>query len=108
MRTYESELETMRNLPKFYLGQEVVSPIGKGIIINLQMPSNGLYLSPEKATATIWFSTEDAQAGWVQKDFSLDELKVITVVDVGVMPPSEALKFMEEQLNVRVEAQKSL
>ncbi len=108
MRTYESELETMSNLPKFYLGQEVVSPIGKGIIINLQMPSNGLYLSPEKATAIVWFSTEAAQAGWVQKEFSLDELKVITVVDVGVMSSSEASKFMKEQLNARVEAQKSI
>lgn len=108
MRTYASELESMDKLPKFYLGQEVVTPIGKGIIIRMEMPSNGLYLSPEKSTATVWFSTEAAQQGWVQKEFALDELKVIMTVDVSAMSTHEASVFMTEQMRVRAEAEKSV
>lgn len=108
MRTYASELESMNKLPRFYLGQEVVTPIGRGIIIRMEMPSNGLYLSPEKATAIVWFSTEAAQQGWVQKEFALDELKDIIIIDVGEMSTHEASAFMAEQMRLKTEAEKSI
>jgi hypothetical protein len=62
-------------LPKVYLGQEINTPLGKGIVINMSMPSNGLYLSPEKAELTVWFSTMQFKHGWVQYTYSYNDLK---------------------------------
>ena len=62
-------------LPKVYLGQEINTPLGKGIVINISMPSNGLYLSPEKAELTVWFSTMQFKHGWVQYTYSYNDLK---------------------------------
>jgi hypothetical protein len=63
------------SLPKITLGQEINTPLGKGIVISLSMPSNGLYLSPEKAEVTVWFSTMQFQHGWVQYSYSYNDLK---------------------------------
>jgi hypothetical protein len=63
------------SLPKITLGQEINTPLGKGIVISLSMPSNGLYLSPEKAEVTVWFSTMQFKHGWVQYSYSYNDLK---------------------------------
>jgi hypothetical protein len=62
-------------MPRFHLGQEVETPIGKGIIVKLSMPHNGLYISSNISFATIWFSTSESKSGWVNKEFSLSEIK---------------------------------
>ena len=76
MTDYEKALNSVKDIPKFYLGQEVDTEIGRGIIVHLNMDFNGLYIQPEVATAVVWFSTSDSKGGWVNKSFKLSELKV--------------------------------
>jgi hypothetical protein len=64
-------------LPIFHLGQEVDTEYGRGIIISIAMPHNGLYLSPEQANAVVWYSTEGATQGWVNHEFRLTDLTPI-------------------------------
>ncbi len=71
---YEKQLEHVSTLPDFHLGQEVITPLGLGIIVELRMPFNGLYIEPERSEVTVWFSTADAKGGWVSKGFSLNEI----------------------------------
>lgn len=71
---YDINLKKLSEYPKYYLGQEVNTPEGKGIIISLCMPSNGLYLSPERSTAVIWYGTNMDKTSWVQLSYSLGEL----------------------------------
>jgi hypothetical protein len=81
---YESALERVSSLPKFYLGQEVETKDGRGIIVSLNMFHNGLYLSPESSSAVVWFSTEKAAATgsrWVNAVYLLSELKPIHVCE---------------------------
>lgn len=73
---YEKALILIKDIPKFHLGQEVDTEIGRGIIVLLEMNFNGLYLLPETSTAVVWFSTSDSKSGWVSKSFKLSELKV--------------------------------
>jgi len=74
MNDYESNLNNVSKLPKFYLGQEVDSPNGKGIITNLDMSSNGLYLSPERSTAVVWHGCDSSKTSMVQEQYSLEDL----------------------------------
>lgn len=66
-----------KTLPKYYLGQEVYAAIEgvieKGIIVKLEMPFNGLYISPEKSDCQVWFST-DSTNGWVVHTFKLSDI----------------------------------
>jgi hypothetical protein len=71
---YDVSKRTASYIPKIYLGQEINTPLGKGIVVSLSMPSNGLYLSPEKAELTVWFSTQQAKDGWVQRTYTFTEL----------------------------------
>ena len=74
---YEKALEIVSFIPKFYLGQEVETVDGVGIIVKLEMLHNGLYVSPERSTAVVWFSTEKAVSNgtrWVSSIYSLSEL----------------------------------
>lgn len=70
-------IERMDLMPKFQLGQLVKTPDGEGIIVELKMVWNGLYISEETAKATIWYSTDEAQKGWVSNTYSLNELSVV-------------------------------
>jgi hypothetical protein len=66
-------------MPRFYLGQEVETKDGKGIIVKLGMEFNGLYISPERSNAIVWFSTEKAVLDgrkWVNASYPLSELNV--------------------------------
>jgi hypothetical protein len=77
---YQKALDRIKIIPKIYLGQEVDTPIGRGIVVSIQMAYNGLYLSPEKSTAIVWFSTSEAKGGFVNKQFSLSELKTPQII----------------------------
>ena len=67
-------IERMKLVPKFNLGQLVKTPDGEGIIVNLHVEYNGLYISEETAKATVWYSTDEAKNGWVSKEYALKEL----------------------------------
>jgi hypothetical protein len=74
-------------LPKFYLGQEVYAIISgrieKGILVKLEMPFNGLYISPERAECLVWFST-DSKNGWVTHEFKLTEIAPVVKRQEGI------------------------
>jgi len=74
---YAKAKTVIKELPKFYIGEEVITEIGKGLLISISMPSNGLYLSPERAVGIVWYSTQDSKGGFVQKEFTLAELKKV-------------------------------
>lgn len=67
-------LERVSEMPKFHLGQLVKTSDGEGIIVALRMDWNGLYISEETAKATVWYSTDEAQNGWVSKEYRFSEL----------------------------------
>jgi hypothetical protein len=71
---YEIAKRCVSILPGISLGQEIDTPIGKGIVIRLAMPSNGLYLSPEQAEVVVWYSTMGSKSGWVQSSYKYPEL----------------------------------
>ena len=73
---YEKGLEAVKNIPKVYLGQEVQTPFGKGIIVEMEMDFNGLYIRPEVASVIVWFSTRNSKNGWVTHSFRLNEITV--------------------------------
>lgn len=75
MTDYQKALRQASLMPRFHLGQEVETPIGKGIIVKLVMPFNGLYISSNISFAVVWFSTSDSKDGWVNREFSLSEIK---------------------------------
>lgn len=83
MRTYQTEKESVSELPTFALGEEVEASGNRGIIVELKMPSNGLYLSPERAEAVVWFGADNSaqiegvSGRWGQFQFRLSELKKI-------------------------------
>lgn len=76
---YEKALQIVSTLPRFYLGQEVETKEGTGIIVNLRMQWNGLYIEPNTSEAVVWYSTESAvnsmEGGkWVSFTYKLTEL----------------------------------
>jgi len=73
---YEYALDSVKNIPKIYLGQEVKTPIGKGIVVNIYMSHNGLYLSPDRSKVVVWFSTSCSKGGFVNREFNISELKL--------------------------------
>lgn len=77
MSDYKTQLKLANKVPKFYFGQEVETPLGKGIIVNIHASHNGLYISWESASANVWFSTLEAKGGFVNSTFKLSELKSI-------------------------------
>ena len=77
---YQRALALVAELPKFHLGQEVQTENGTGILIKLEMPQNGLYVSPERSRAVVWHSTQKAvEEGlrWIVAEYRLDEIKPI-------------------------------
>lgn len=76
---YANGLNAVKDMPKFYLGQEVKTKYGNGIIFNLSFPTNGLYISPFQATCAVWYSTSRAasETDWVTHEFKLSEIKPI-------------------------------
>jgi hypothetical protein len=76
---YQKALDGIKSIPKIYLGQEVNTPVGRGIVVSIHMEYNGLYLSPEKSII-VWFSTSEAKGGFVNKQFELSELKISQII----------------------------
>lgn len=75
---YSRGMEAVKNLPRYYLGEEVNTPEGTGIIIKLEMEANGLYLSPERSKMCVWFSTSKAAGAggrWVIHSWSFREIE---------------------------------
>ncbi len=78
---YQKALHIASVMPRFYLGQEVQTKDGKGIIVDLRMQWNGLYIEPDKSEAVVWYSTESAATkteggSWVSFTYRLTELSV--------------------------------
>ena len=69
--------DPIKNIPKFYLGQDVETNDGKGIIVSLNMKFNGIYIEPDTSEATVWYSSENKKEGFnmISKTYKLTELK---------------------------------
>lgn len=78
---YENALQLANAMPRFYLGQEVKTRDGNGIIVDLKMNWDGLYIEPNSAEAVVWFSTESSvnriNGKWVGHTYKLTELSII-------------------------------
>jgi hypothetical protein len=93
---YEKGLEVASELPKFYLGQEVHTKFGNGIIVELKMPSNGLYIEPDRAYCVVWYGVDEAverSTGWSQFTFRLNE---ISPLDPNPLRKSQPMPSDEE------------
>ena len=78
---YQKALHIASVMLRFYLGQEVQTKDGKGIIVDLKMQWNGLYIEPNTSEAVVWYSTESAAnrtegGNWVSFTYKLTELSV--------------------------------
>ena len=78
---YQKALHIASVMPRFYLGQGVQTKDGKGIIVDLKMQWNGLYIEPNTSEAVVWYSTESAAnrtegGNWVSFTYKLTELSV--------------------------------
>jgi hypothetical protein len=78
---YDKALHAAIVTPRFYLGQEVKTKDGKGIIVELKMEWNGLSINPNTSKAVVWYSTASAvrrpEGGkWVSFTYKLSELDV--------------------------------
>jgi len=78
---YQKALHIASVMPRFYLGQEVQTKDGNGIIVDLKMQWNGLYIEPNTSEAVVWYSTELAAnrtegGNWVSFTYKLTELSV--------------------------------
>ena len=69
-------MKQFKKTTKFYLGEEVLTNDNlKGIIVKLKMDYNGLYLTPERSQAVVWFGgTNRLKSKWINKMYNLDEL----------------------------------
>lgn len=85
---YRRGLEITKVMPRFYIGQEVETDKGKGIIVGLNMPYNGLYISTEQAKAIVWFSMDTFPREWVTCSYSLSELNKLNPQEVE--PPTNS------------------
>ena len=54
---YMRSLEQTTIMPRFYIGQEVKTPHGVGILVSIEMPHNGLYIEPNRAEAVVWYGS---------------------------------------------------
>ena len=78
---YQKALAIVKDIPKFYLGQEVQTKDGKGIIVKLHMKWNGLYIQPKSSEAVVWYScsTKSVNNKWISFTYNLLELKEISI-----------------------------
>lgn len=65
--------EIVRRVSKLML-QQVKTPHGAGLLISLQMPYNGLYIEPDRADCTVWYSTDKAQSGFVHYTYDAKDI----------------------------------
>ena len=65
--------------------QEVNTEDGRGTLVSIDTPHNGLYVEFDRARATVWYGTENAVystkgyggagARWVSREYSLKDLE---------------------------------
>jgi hypothetical protein len=58
--------------------QEVNTEDGRGLIVSVNTPFNGLYVEFDKAKATVWYGTDKAVyngAKWISKEYYLKDLE---------------------------------
>lgn len=58
--------------------QEVNTEDGRGILIKIDTPFNGLYIEFDRALALVWYGTDKAVyngARWISKEYSLKDLE---------------------------------
>ena len=79
MNDYEKALKLLEDMPKYHLGQEVNTPNGKGIIVELNMDHNGLYLVPHRSGVKVWYSNQRAveSDGWITNSYVLTQISAI-------------------------------
>ena len=78
---YELALNNISKITKFYLGQEVETPDGVGIIVEMELENNGLYISIESISIVVWYSTSGAKNGKVRWAYKLDEVKEVKSIE---------------------------
>lgn len=76
IKDYAAALDAVKNMPKFYIGQEVSTEFGDGILVFFDMPTNGLYISPERTQCVVWYGTNKAKP-FITHTFNLREIKAI-------------------------------
>lgn len=77
---YTRELRKTAAMPRFFIGQEVKTKHGIGIIVAIEIPCNGLCLYPKRAKAAVWYSREKSfEEGirWVTFAYKLSELSAV-------------------------------
>jgi hypothetical protein len=81
----EQNCERAKQIPQYFLGQLVTTKQGRGIIVGLEMPTNGLYISPERTTITVWYGCGNDSERWVQLTYTIAELEeeIKSVSDVN-------------------------
>ena len=81
MNSYQKAKNSTLAMPKFYLGQEVETEDGIGIIVKQEMEWNGLYISPKLSSITVWYSTESSisiegsSGKYVSYTYNIEELQ---------------------------------
>jgi len=58
--------------------QEVNTEDGRGIIVSISTPHNGLYVDFERSRATVWYGMDKSVYNgcrWVSKEYSLKDLE---------------------------------
>jgi hypothetical protein len=58
--------------------QEVNTEDGRGILVNISTPHNGLYVDFERSRATVWYGMDKSVYNgcrWVSKEYSLKDLE---------------------------------
>lgn len=58
--------------------QEVNTEDGRGLLVSVNTPFNGLYVEFERAKATVWYGTDKSVyngARWISKEYYLKDLE---------------------------------
>jgi hypothetical protein len=73
--SFEQNCEKAKTIPQYFLGQQITTKEGRGIIVKLEMPTNGLYIEPERTQITVWYGCGNDSERWVQLTYSITELQ---------------------------------
>jgi hypothetical protein len=54
--------------------QEVNTEDGRGILVSIETPHNGLYVEFDRSRATVWYGIYNG-ARWISREYSLKDLE---------------------------------
>ncbi len=78
MKDYFEEVqEQLDIMPKFSYGEKVMTKYGVGIIVNIGMPFNGLYVQPVNTKITVWYSARSMDNRFISMSFRPNEISKI-------------------------------